>query len=607
MLQVIKRGGHKLAFALLLTHLLTAVALGSPTGLATDSKSIELLARSEAGTEFVGANCTSDAQCLSGSCTSRPLATDSNGLHYGPLYYDVDPKRCDALRVGQSGCTTYSDCGTGLCEDGTCTLGADGERCLITYQCADVCSAGGICVAKAYDLPRGALCRDGNQCLSTRCTQSFIGKGFQRPSLADDTKVVTVFDRVCEESKLGEACGATSDCGSGSCQGGKCALQPNGGACTKGVQCYSGQCSSTTAQCEAASASAPCTQDDQCYSNACEPQACVPLHGGYGEYCPDPICGAVPDGGSCRENRDCASAPGTSCGPEHKREYKATMFSFLKTQGGSLALVLLAASLPRADHVCSTPPKAQGAGQPCKLAPQCLSGSCNFGYGSPVPVSPSGSTTRAAGRSSPGGACYQTSDCGSGSCTNGVCTLQPLGTHCSDDTQCDSGYCAYANPNDASSSTLLAGGRAVSLHRRQPVLLGPVRADVHPAAARRVRLPRICAQRSGLGGACRSYADWLDDSADSCTAEHKCAVRTGYACTEKSDCESGFCTSQTCEAAPATTTTTTTTSNSKDVEQHDQGDDSFFGKDFDFDFDSGRDLDLEDDRQSPPRRALPHG
>ncbi|KAK0530024.1 hypothetical protein OC835_004137 [Tilletia horrida] len=318
MLQVIKRQGHKLAFAPLLTHLLTAVALGSPTGLATDSKSIELVARSEAGTKFVGANCTSDAQCLSGSCTSRPLATDSNGLHYGPLYYDVDPKRCDALRVGQRGCTTYSDCGTGLCEDGTCTLGADGERCLITYQCADVCSAGGICVAKAYDLPRGALCRDGNQCLSTRCTQSFIGKGFQRPSLADDTKLVTVFDRVCEESKLGEACGATSDCGSGSCQGGKCALQPNGGACTKGIQCYSGQCSSTTAQCEAASASAPCTQDDQCYSNACEPQACVPLHGGYGEYCPDPICGAVPDGGSCRENRDCASAPGTSCGPEHK-------------------------------------------------------------------------------------------------------------------------------------------------------------------------------------------------------------------------------------------------------------------------------------------------
>ncbi|KAK0562516.1 hypothetical protein OC844_002665 [Tilletia horrida] len=386
MLQVIKRQGHKLAFAPLLTHLLTAVALGSPTGLATDSKSIELVARSEAGTKFVGANCTSDAQCLSGSCTSRPLATDSNGLHYGPLYYDVDPKRCDALRVGQSGCTTYSDCGTGLCEDGTCTLGADGERCLITYQCADVCSAGGICVAKAYDLPRGALCRDGNQCLSTRCTQSFIGKGFQRPSLADDTKVVTVFDRVCEESKLGEACGATSDCGSGSCQGGKCALQPNGGACTKGVQCYSGQCSSTTAQCEAASASAPCTQDDQCYSNACEPQACVPLHGGYGEYCPDPICGAVPDGGSCREDRDCASAPGTSCGPEHKHKAAASRWSC--SPPASLMPIALAASpFGIADHeapsIFARAASHHGGlyvGSPCNeprhIASECQSSNC---------------------------------------------------------------------------------------------------------------------------------------------------------------------------------------------------------------------------------------
>ncbi|KAK0561262.1 hypothetical protein OC861_005905 [Tilletia horrida] len=156
------------------------------------------------------AACTANAQCLSGSCSSRVDRHDQYGDNTG-FYLSDDighqGKNCQYLSLGQSGCRSNDDCGSGVCSsNGKCTALADGSRCLFNSQCgsSSVCSIKGKCYTpRPGSLTTGKVCTKDSQCYAGNCFK--FNTTLVRPALQGNG-TVTLADETCDQAYLRQLC-----------------------------------------------------------------------------------------------------------------------------------------------------------------------------------------------------------------------------------------------------------------------------------------------------------------------------------------------------------------------------------------------------------------
>ncbi|KAK0543740.1 hypothetical protein OC845_005973 [Tilletia horrida] len=283
--------------------------INAPSTRASNASASIPLARPTATTSDTRAptTCSDDAQCVSGRCLEDNYVSyhDDNGIPTGVSVVTYTTI-CDYLNNGQPGCRTYRDCATGLCKDGTCAAGTDGDHCVASSQCEDVCSSEGLCETPASNsLASGQLCSEDDQCITKACNSY---KYVSRPTLDDPSVSVAEQDKVCGQSNDGGACLTQSDCQTGAClstkdsssSGKTCQLQDLGGQCSADSQCTTGACDPKTGTCGKVGAYGGCSSDSDCYSGSCEEGPCE-----YYNCRPVHICAAVPTNGQCRGDIDC--------------------------------------------------------------------------------------------------------------------------------------------------------------------------------------------------------------------------------------------------------------------------------------------------------------
>ncbi|KAK0530025.1 hypothetical protein OC835_004138 [Tilletia horrida] len=310
--------------------------------------------------------CQTDVQCVSGRCTADQLQKDYNGVK-NVVLQDLSPTRCDYLSNGESGCRSFRDCSTGICKDGTCQLGLDGDRCLVNYNCEHLCGLDGVCFTPAQPQGKGAPCTSGDQCLSNDCTKRY--NSVYRPPLdGDPSWYPSLTDTVCSPSNIGGGCNVNADCGQGGCSSDKvCGLLPLGAECARSSQCDSQQCvfhgDTDTGTCALASPFTPCSRNDQCLSGSCIEQSCRYRRDFYyGGYCDPVVCATSPVGGACRTDDDCDS----------RRQSCSAM------------------------QTCLTQTDI-----PCSANAECLSNICSAGLCADVPVSTTTTTSTSTSTSDP--------------------------------------------------------------------------------------------------------------------------------------------------------------------------------------------------------------
>ncbi|KAE8261250.1 hypothetical protein A4X09_0g7689, partial [Tilletia walkeri] len=250
--------------------------------------------------------CKTDEQCTSNRCST----TES---------YPV----CGLLDNGASGCRTFRDCLTGLCQDGTCKLGKDGDRCIANYMCetGKLCGYDGVCYTPDGPQEKDAVCNDNKDCRLGNCV--FYSRYRKvRPSLDVPTDGVVSLDGNCDGLPLDAACSSTDDCAESACLGGVCKKVPNGGRCTTSEQCDSVACvdapGGTYKTCSALlTGGAFCTENDQCFSGNCL-FVCSRESVECNYYDPTYKCEEVRPAGTCRIQADCGGAGGAKVCTEDK-------------------------------------------------------------------------------------------------------------------------------------------------------------------------------------------------------------------------------------------------------------------------------------------------
>ncbi|HUS31272.1 MAG TPA: OmpA family protein [Kofleriaceae bacterium] len=201
----------------------------------------------------IGAPCTDDNQCNSGTCdtpgsdTCEPANTCGNGHVEGTEACDDgntsggDTCEADCKLPNGSGCTTDNQCHSGVCDPSshvcepanTCGNGHldAGETC------DDGNIVGGDTCEADCKLPNGSGCTTDTQCHSGVC---------------DPTSHQCEPADTCGNHKVenGETCDDGNTVGGDGCEA-DCKL-PNGSTCTTDNQCHSGVCDPTSHQCEPA-------------------------------------------------------------------------------------------------------------------------------------------------------------------------------------------------------------------------------------------------------------------------------------------------------------------------------------------------------------------
>ncbi|KAL9932322.1 hypothetical protein V8E36_008801, partial [Tilletia maclaganii] len=239
------------------------------------------------------------------------LFKNDDGITVSRYGLSGPPRLCDYLDNGQNGCSTYADCISGLCQDGVCLAGKDGDRCVANQQCeSTVCSVDGKCISPSALDPFGAgeACSRNEQCLSGNCYYGSV----DRPSILNPGETVSYDDSFCSAGVLGDPCRGGSDCRSGACSDqGQCVGKPIPNTCVL------------------ARANTPCSRDDQCFSGKCGVTPCNldPRD------CPtDVVCQAIP-GGVCRDYQDCGF--GADCTDE--KAYKGRALAFCNKDSDCLS------------------------------------------------------------------------------------------------------------------------------------------------------------------------------------------------------------------------------------------------------------------------------
>ncbi|KAK0537552.1 hypothetical protein OC842_001605 [Tilletia horrida] len=260
-------------------------------------------------------------QCVSGRCVSTLPGRDNYNINTG-FDQPQDPPKCDFLNNGQAGCASFADCRTGVCAQGTCRAGLDGDACQVNYNCVHLCGLDGVCYSPSSG-PQGAgkPCKQDAQCLSNKC--SFAYNSVNRPRLGSTSDFpIGTSDTSCSPSSLDGACAVDSDCAQGTCDASSstCKLQSIDSPCTTDSQCTTNSCfyadeyDASSGTCQLAPGGNDCSADSQCYSGTCTYYPGPP-------YCNGPCpgrssCDAIELGGTCRRATDCGD--GNVCNDEDK-------------------------------------------------------------------------------------------------------------------------------------------------------------------------------------------------------------------------------------------------------------------------------------------------
>ncbi|KAK0547951.1 hypothetical protein OC846_004673 [Tilletia horrida] len=253
-----------------------------------------------AGSLYPGEDCKVGSSCKSGRCTTQ-LEEDS----YAPYFLNFRLK-CDYFALNQTGCRTFTDCRTGLCQNGACKLGADGDRCVFNSQCVNVCGTNGVCFTPN---PKKLLspdqpCKNGTDCLSGACYQTQGGDfPFTRPDFTNPGHNYTYYyDGRCGGSLFNGKCRVSNDCAQGTCKSGVCKGAALGAKCTQDKACQSLTCiPPNNGTCVISQSIAPCSSNSDCFSNDCSNSSCY----WYQRICPEPHCQALGEGKQCRVTGDC--------------------------------------------------------------------------------------------------------------------------------------------------------------------------------------------------------------------------------------------------------------------------------------------------------------
>ncbi|KAK0543738.1 hypothetical protein OC845_005971 [Tilletia horrida] len=252
-----------------------------------------------AGSLYPTSSCKVDASCVSGRCVTE-IGQDTGYL--GP--YPVPTRlSCDYFALDQAGCRNTHDCQSGICKNGTCQIGLDGDRCLINDDCVNVCGLDGICSSPANNsLTQDEPCKADSQCVSSACSRPtfFLFFGTSRPDPSTPGRNFTYYlDETCEGVLFGGKCGASNDCAQGYCVDGKCKGTALGSSCTENKSCKSMTC--IKGKCVTGGAYAPCTSNSACFSKSCYTDNC----GQSQRICPQPHCQPIAINNKCRVKGDC--------------------------------------------------------------------------------------------------------------------------------------------------------------------------------------------------------------------------------------------------------------------------------------------------------------
>ena len=212
--------------------------------------------------------CTSACNnCSTGSCSQVKNAEDVPECSGS---YICDNNGVCRLKGGQS-CTQPSDCVSGFCKDGSCCNGACTDQCrsCSTGSCVTVtngddnpectgvntCDTGGSCKKKnGQTCTTGgdcasAFCKDG-VCCASACTAACqtCSTGSCAPVTSADDNPECTGANTCDaagvcKKKIGQSCGAASECASGFCRDGVCCTAACNAACQS---CAGGTCHQIT-------------------------------------------------------------------------------------------------------------------------------------------------------------------------------------------------------------------------------------------------------------------------------------------------------------------------------------------------------------------------
>jgi hypothetical protein len=234
-----------------------------------------------------GDSCTNHDECCSNNCVSGTCAAcpagstlcGDNCVTNCPSGRTLNPSTCEC------DCTSGTPCGTQCCQTGfTCVNGTccpDAQVC-DTGTSVTCCPEGRVCESGVCQCPTGTtLC--GGSCVSTTCSEN----QFFDPS--------TCTCVACRQN--GGTCSGGNQCCSGNCSSGTCACQPSGTpGCTDDSQCCSNICSPAGRCCT--DAGGPCNAALDCCGIMCQNGRCCRTSGSCtnsNQCCGDLIC----SGGNC--------------------------------------------------------------------------------------------------------------------------------------------------------------------------------------------------------------------------------------------------------------------------------------------------------------------
>ncbi|HVZ74593.1 MAG TPA: kelch repeat-containing protein [Polyangia bacterium] len=343
---------------------------------------------------------------------------------------------------GQACPNGSSDCGSGFCSDGVCCNSACGGTC---QSCA-VKGKEGSCVnviAGSQDLNSAPACNGSQYCDAAGTCQSGLKPNGLTCAAGTECGSNNCVDGVCCDSACGDDCYACNVVGSvGTCTGvvsgttdGKCVApnycstthtcttgkKANGTGCKLDNECGSGNCVDGVC-CDSACGG-------KCRSCAVPGSAgsCVPVPDGMDlrkDCTGDPKCGGTCDGqGACR-----FIAAGTVCAPAGCQALSGLITSELTCDGAGHCPPTNKVTMPCNGFRCYTDTNgAAQCGKDCTQDPECAqdfycsAGGSDGGADGGGSDAGSGGTATCPAVFGLGHACDRNAQCGSGTCSDGVC------------------------------------------------------------------------------------------------------------------------------------------------------------------------------------------
>ncbi|KAL9938528.1 hypothetical protein V8E36_002247 [Tilletia maclaganii] len=412
------------AFTFFALALLLPFVAASPFGVAQDDDTHHALLFGRAGIKYVGASCTSSAECYSANCVNATASTPgtcqrqvTGGVCFengNCASYNCSNKKCSTPSKANGACSSTTDCGSSLyCGAGICrSLIAPNQRCNDTSQCA------------------------AGECSINNCRTN-DGDPVQCPGINPDSGYPDP-NPYCGRYALGHACTYQGDCELGLCKNGKCTANGEGATCRYDFDCTDLGALCTNGKCLTAAKGSlypreHCGADEQCLAGSCRvgilPKDAEGVNNGgvsppsrrYVNSDGNFQCGYLQENQTgCRDLFDCEQqlcknstcvygSVGDRCSINYQCKSKVcgTNGTCLDGKKGS----------------------NYNRNAPCGADEQCLSGRCNFFLGlfvqRPSLFYPNRTVLEGDSiclQAKLGGGCRKNSDCKQGQCVNGICT-----------------------------------------------------------------------------------------------------------------------------------------------------------------------------------------